>query len=464
MLKNIHTDQQATQFVAGMDGRGKKESGGGLIHGRRIRLALKWLKTFASQEALPNPDGRGGTKDEPPMLFSPTYTKILIHQQYEAAASCGDADTKHVAICISQFCKLWKRKCKHYKIMTKRTDFCDTCTDLRSKHLRDEHLAHLLRVKSQKDFIREQQRLAALSFESADHLSRCSYLSFDFCEKARIPIFIDQPKAYYFMAGLGVDVFGIYDDLRLQQVNYLLPEGHVPDEKGINMIASIFFHRFTTVAEELTACQLFLLSDNCGAQNKCVFVVWFFAWWTIVASSFKSNNQVIQHDFAIAGHTKFGPDRGVALIKNALKKQACFAPADLYRVVHNSSGRTNSAVCSTQYIFYDWKNYLEQFFRGRVKLISLKHHFRYTSDTLGTVQTKTFPEMPWETTKLLKPAVSVQNVLDAGKEGSRFKALSDFVLPATPITGTRLKACEEVVKKYPGFVGDGKRFYSPCTF
>ena len=465
MLKNIHTDQHTQQFVAGAERRGHLVTSEVALHGRRLRLALKWLKSFASREALPNPDGRGGTADEPPMLFSPTFTKILIHQQYVAAASAGgDPDYTHIPIAISTFCILWKKKCNHYKIMTKRTDFCDTCTDLRSKHLRDELAAHLLRVTSQREFVYEQLRLANLSYMNADESMWCAFLSFDFCEKARVPIFIDQPKHYYFMAGLGVDIFGIYDDLRLQQSNYLLPEGHFYAEKGINVIGAIFLHRLSTNAEDKRASTLMLLSDNCAAQNKCMYTVWFFSWWAMVASSYGSNNKVIEHNFAIAGHTKFGPDRGFALIKNALKKQAVFAPADLYHVVQCLSGRTNSAVCSTQYPFYNWKLFLLQFFKAKVKLISLQHHFRYSSDNAGVVQHKTYPEKPWQTTHLLQDGVSVADVLNAGKEGSRFYALSKFALGPTPITAKRLKACQEVVTKYSGFLGDGKRYYSPCTF
>ena len=463
MLENIHKDQHAQQFVAGAELRGMLPTSAVVNHGRRLRLALKWLKSFALREALPNPDGRGGTEDEPPMLFSPTFTKILIHQQYVAAASSEDQDYRHTPIAMTTFLKLWKKTCNHYKIMTKRTDFCDTCTDLRSKNLRDEMMAHMLRVKSQREFVLQQLRCAALSYANADESSRCAFLSFDFCEKVRLPIFIDQPKAYYFMAGLGVDLFGIYDDLRCRQTNYLLPEGHVYAEKGINMIASIFLHRLSTSPEDMHASFLMLLSDNCGAQNKCCFSVWFFSWWIIAAPSYKSNNTVIEHNFAIAGHTKFGPDRGFALIKNALKKQGVFSPADLYHVVQFLSGRTNSAVCSTQYIFYDWKLFLGQFFKGKVKLISAQHHFRYTSENAGDVQTKTYPEMPWKTTKLLQAGVSVADVLSAGKEGSRFRALGDFVLQPTPITGKRRLAVQEVVTKYSGFLGAGKRFYSPCT-
>ncbi len=124
------------------------------------------------------------------------------------------------------------------------------------------------------------------------------------------------------------------------------------------------------------------------------------------------------------------------------------------------------AVCVCVYIYkniYVYRHtYLMQFFHGKVKLISSQHHFRYSSDNAGVMQHKTYPEMALTTTKLFQPGVSVADVLSTGCEGSRFRDFSAFVLAPTPIRGKRLKACQEVVDKYPGFLGDGKRFYSPC--
>ena len=75
-----------------------------------------------------------------------------------------------------------------------------------------------------------------------------------------------------------------------------------------------------------------------------------------------------------------------------------------------------------------------QFFHGKVKLIFTQHHFRYNSDIVGVVQHKTYPEMAWTTTTAgLQPGVSVADVLSAGSEGSRFEALSKFLLQPTPI-------------------------------
>ena len=58
MLENIHKDQHAQHFVAGAELRGRLPTSAVLNHGRRLRLALKWLKSFALRVALPNPDGR----------------------------------------------------------------------------------------------------------------------------------------------------------------------------------------------------------------------------------------------------------------------------------------------------------------------------------------------------------------------------------------------------------------------
>ena len=46
-------------------------------------------------------------------------------------------------------------------------------------------------------------------------------------------------------------------------------------------------------------------ADNCGGQNKNNFFLWYLAW--RVANDL---HRTIIYSFLLAGHTKFGPDRG----------------------------------------------------------------------------------------------------------------------------------------------------------
>ncbi len=85
------------------------------------------------------------------------------------------------------------------------------------------------------------------------------------------------------MPGLGVDIFGVVDDLRLRRKKFLLTEGLWHGEKGINGVGSMLFYRFTTNVEDKMAELAMLLCDNYFNQNKCCYSVMFLLWWVIVA-------------------------------------------------------------------------------------------------------------------------------------------------------------------------------------
>jgi hypothetical protein len=467
MLKNIMNDFDKCTFLACPEKRG-----GSTVDlptfGKRSKLAIKFLRSFADREGLPNPDGRGGTMEEPPMLLPATYSKLSVYQLYSDAAKQSDALGHHEPVNYSTFTALWKLKAKFIKIMTKRTDFCDTCTDLRSRNLREQLDAHLQRVIYQRKFVKDQLVIALQSYSGrGEH--RISFTSFDYCERVRLPVFLDQPKDYYFMSGLGVDIFGVVDDLRLRQENFLLTEGLWHGEKGINGVGSMLFHRFTTNAEDKMAELAMLLCDNCFHQNKCCYSVMFFLWWVIVAQRFGSANIVVEQNFPIKGHSKFSPDRGFGGIKKALKKQGIFSSAELYHMVNMMSGRNNTAICGSSVVFYDWKKFLVQYFKdtrySHIPIISRVHHIRFDKATPGKVQFKEYPDDPWQTKQMLLPGIVLDNILRPGMVGNEaFKPLEFFVLPRKPIAGVRLEAVEGVRRTYEGFLGQGLRFYGPCTY
>jgi hypothetical protein len=72
-----------------------------------------------------------------------------------------------------------------------------------------------------------------------------------------------QPGEFYFQSGLMVDLFGIADDLRWLQWNYLLTEGHWPKEKGVNCVASMLHHYISSYQPAKEAFGLVFNTDNC---------------------------------------------------------------------------------------------------------------------------------------------------------------------------------------------------------
>ena len=136
----------------------------------------------------------------------------------------------------------------------------------------------------------------------------------------------------------------------------------------------------------------------------------------------------VELNFMIAGHTKFSPDRGFAMIKKLYRKSTIYCKKEFVKVVENSSPQgLNKVQCYENgqgFQYYDFK-VLEKFF---VKLpnIGKYHHFYFSADN---VKIKEFADSDWEEFDLLK---------DDGREREEIieeiRSLSFLILKPKPLS------------------------------
>ena len=342
--------------------------------------------------------------------------------------------------------------------MLPHTDMCETCTKLRGTGDQDLLETHLLVVQKQTKFIKSELRRAKLSYSGSENdvLSQIAWIEADYAERKRLPKWSMQPKAFYFMSGFAVDILGIVDGLRYEQVNYLLFEAAWPEEKGINTVGSILFHRFTTHDNTNRHREAILFTDNCSSQFKCCYMVWFLAWWVIVAADFHSKNEIIVHHFNIAGHTKFGPDRGFALISRALNEENVFTANAFHDLVANRSSRVNTALNCSKVSFYNWKSILSRLFKKTVPQISQMHHFQYLAADPGVVYFKKTCDDEWNKQLLFAPGVTVENIRASAKN------LSADHLPNAQFSEQRLRNIKQILDSYGQLIGTAEE-YTTCT-
>ncbi|MEQ2174069.1 hypothetical protein GOODEAATRI_004002 [Goodea atripinnis] len=113
-----------------------------------------------------------------------------------------------------------------------------------------------------------------------------------------------------------------------KQVNYLIDEG-MSSGKGSNEVISYMHHFFTHFGVGETDVDLHC--DNCSGEKNNNFMLWYGAW----RVAHKLHSTITIH-FLIAGHTKFAPDYGFGLIKQAYKRTRVSTLADIAKVVENS--------------------------------------------------------------------------------------------------------------------------------
>lgn len=116
----------------------------------------------------------------------------------------------------------------------------------------------------------------------------------------------------YFLTPRKCGLFGVSCEGLQKQVNYLIDEG-MSSTKGSNEVISYMHHFFGNFGVGETEVDLHC--DNCSGQNKNNFMLWYLAW----RVGHKLHDKIEIH-FLIAGHTKFSPDCGFGLIKQAYMK------------------------------------------------------------------------------------------------------------------------------------------------
>lgn len=130
----------------------------------------------------------------------------------------------------------------------------------------------------------------------------------------------------YFLTPRKCGLFGVSCEGLQKQVNYLIDEG-MSSTKGSNEVISYMHNFFSNFGVGVGETEVDLHCDNCSGQNKNNFMLWYLAWQV----GHKLHDKIEIH-FLIAD-TKFSPDCGFGLIKQAYMKTRVNTLADTAEVL-----------------------------------------------------------------------------------------------------------------------------------
>ena len=377
--------------------------------------AKEFMDYLIHEEAYPNPSSRGGKDGIPIVHLSSKFTKLSVYNDYYVPY----INNNSFQLSYKSFAKLWKQRFSHVKIFNPKYDLCNTCCDIEKfpdaeimlqHHLKDANLQRT----TFNDNVKFTRRL--------ENIGTNVQLSFDYAEKVLIPKFADQQQSLYFQTPLKMDLFGIANNTSGVQTNYVLPEGHWPPEKGINPIASNLFHNLKKYHDDKST--IYFMADNCSGQNKNYFMLWYLCYLVILFS----NCDNIYLKFLIAGHTKNFCDAAFGLCKRAIKRKDILTPKHLIAAYEESS-TCNIVETVDNITFYNWKEFLGQFFDKKLKGINAHHEFKFQKNQPGRVYFKELDNNDeWESKDLFKPGITVEDLLFP--QNNNYKVLSDFIIPA----------------------------------
>ncbi len=365
----------------------------------------KWLLKLANHLGEPKWKDIHTKKDLEYIMLPACYSISLL-------TSICRKDLKGMTFSRSAFYRiLTNDACKHIKIRSSRTDMCSTCErikiELRSLYqkrsmgliddipelISDEFNQHLRSAREARMDYRADQKKAREGL--------ISHFSFDFAQNLTLPQCADQPGELYFRSLRNIYLFGVVDESKNRQANYLIDEADM--SKGANEVISLLWH-YLQKNQEFIKSKLVLNADNTVGQNKNNALMRFLAW--LCATKFITE---IEIKFMVVGHTHFLVDANFGHIKRHYQRSNAYTIGHLSDIIKASSQSNDAFHLNHQKIF-DFTAFLSQYFI-KIPKISSKYYFKFKSKTPWVVQTKSNLNDEWNDFSLIKKNVSIAQVV-----------------------------------------------------
>lgn len=268
--------------------------------------------------------------------------------------------------------------------MTCRTDVCHKCEIFREKikqavseedklQATEEFSAHIHDAQQEREYY--YARCKAASRELAAHPAVQGpvppmsqnlidvHYTFDFAQSFLLPSHCRQEGGLYFRSPYKAHMFGICNDGRSIQTNYIYGEDQCVGVDGnfshsANSVISMLHHFFQTFGEGERICHL--NADNCGGQNKNQIVTSYLAW----RVTYGLHEDIYLH-FMKPYHARCLVDGMFGLVRRRFCQTDNDCLEDLNTTIELSSIHNKSVLYSeNKWDWRDWKTYAKTTFKA----------------------------------------------------------------------------------------------------
>ncbi|KAJ8315738.1 hypothetical protein KUTeg_007888 [Tegillarca granosa] len=353
---------------------------------------------------------------------------------------------------------LWLKYCPHIKIAEPRDDVCMKCEKARKKIMDartenekleaiTEFQQHITSAQNERDvykacIMRAKEEILAIGVRQSGIVPPLStdfkhvHYTFDFSQSVNLPHHSRQMGLIYFITPRKTHIFGFRIDGTSEQLNFLIDESQTMGEDGkdchdANAVISMVDYALSTKGFGEQECGIHV--DNCGGQNKNMYVLAYFAW-RVICGLHKSIAYMMQ----IPGHTRCLVDAGFAHGKRLFRRSECETIFQL-RDIFEKSAVNNKAVLYEEngnqtWEWRNWKAFLSARFKA-LKGIQKFHHFRIEATSPGKVFVKENHDSIETSVSILK----VGAVIDGSKPDP---------IPAAGLSQERAKYLYRVVRPF----------------
>ncbi|KAJ8303751.1 LOW QUALITY PROTEIN: hypothetical protein KUTeg_018674 [Tegillarca granosa] len=242
---------------------------------------VQHIVQYANDVGLPQPAAPRGRDSFPPVYLPGNETYKSVHQTYTTI--CRDTDTRILS--ETTFRRIWHRFLPHNQKIKQAVSEEDKL------QATEEFSAHIHDAQQEREYY--NARCKAASRELAAHPAVQGpvppmsqnlidvHYTFDFAQSFLLPSHCRQEGGLYFRSPYKAHMFGICNDGRSTQTNYIYGEDQCVGVDGnfshsANNVISMLHHFFQTFGEGERICHL--NADNCGGQNKNQIVTSYLAW------------------------------------------------------------------------------------------------------------------------------------------------------------------------------------------
>lgn len=354
---------------------------------------VSFIKNYGETFGLPLPGRMPNERDTKAIKLPSADTKKRVYEKYCKAMS--EVESSRI-VGLSSFKNIWLKLVPHISPMKPSSDLCDTCrlnvrkiqrcvntndNDIAKSKALQEANDHLNDAKIQRSYYNEwRQKAKELEITSFKGVKgKFSVLSFDFAQQIHYPTNPQQVGPAFFKTARKCGIFGVHNERNERQTNYLIDEADQVG-KGADCVISLLHAYLETIKADI----LILFADNCVGQNKNNALLHYLQWRVDTG-----RNKVIELNFMLAGHTKFGPDRGFGLIKIIFARTVVDGMKDMVVCVQDSSPNGFNLAIPTvdpdtghrNVKWSKWSAFLSKFFKPFIGLTTF-HHFFFSSEAM----------------------------------------------------------------------------------
>jgi len=313
-----------------------------------VAALVQFVLTLANEHGVPNPrftltrtDADGPDNILNLIHLPPFITQNSLYIMYRRTDTIPEADKVSAR---STFQRLLKdKRLATVKFSQRTRGMCELCKDLRLSLQRansTERASSVMEVLRQHlqgaHDLRICYKLRLATAVRAWELPRraeTAMISFDYATQLTLPISATETQNEYMGTRFGLDVnlFGICNEGAKEYHHFLYTEGF---KHGSVEVISMLHYYFGLPSQVRVANshQLVVYTDSCSGQNRNKYVHAY-----LMHRVLAGYHEEISWNFMAVGHTKFSPDRGFALVRNAQKKHDIHTIHDWISIINDIS-------------------------------------------------------------------------------------------------------------------------------